>query len=76
MDQKLTLHYWPIRARNWWPLIVAAYGNVQMDWVRTPDEDEWYKKTETSTPFGQLPVLIVGDQTLAQSLAIGRYLSR
>jgi glutathione S-transferase len=69
-EDKLVFHYWPIKARNWWPLIVASYGDVSFEWVRTKDEDEWYKE---KTPFGQLPVLQIGSYYLPQSLAIGRY---
>jgi len=31
---------------------------------------------KVGAPFGQLPVLVIGKETLGQSLAIGRYLSR
>lgn len=32
--------------------------------------------TSTATPFGQLPILEIGDRTIAQSIAIARFLAK
>ena len=39
-------------------------------------EDPWMKSVKAATKWGQCPVLHVGDQQIAQSKAIARYLGR
>jgi glutathione S-transferase len=48
-----TLHYWPIRARNWAILSIARYGDFPLDWKKDTGAD-YYKE---HSPFGQLPLL-------------------
>ncbi len=71
--EKYVLHYWPIRARAFWPAIVASVGGVDLEWNAAVQWPEF----KSETPFGQIPVLTgPNDLKIGQSLAIGRFLAR
>ena len=78
MAPKLTLVYFPVRARGEVPRMILAYGDI-------PYTDTNCRqffgcsfltaKTSGKLPFGQLPVLAVDDTLISQSGAINRYLA-
>jgi len=68
----LTLHYWPIKARNYVAVVIAQAGGLQLHQNHNVD----LAAMKPTLPFGQLPYLVDGDVKLAQSGAIIRYLAR
>jgi glutathione S-transferase len=67
------LHYFGVKARAFWPLLVASVGGVPVEWNR----DVKWPDAKPTTPFGQLPLLTgPGGFKMGQSLAIGRFLAR
>jgi len=71
----LKLHYFDTRGSVQIPLLVAAYGEVPVEWVKLK-HSEWPGELKAKTPFGQLPYLEDGPVILAQNFAIARYLAR
>eukprot|EP01099_Mayorella_cantabrigiensis_P007346 TRINITY_DN650_c0_g1_i1.p1 TRINITY_DN650_c0_g1~~TRINITY_DN650_c0_g1_i1.p1 ORF type:complete len:221 (-),score=71.42 TRINITY_DN650_c0_g1_i1:113-739(-) len=75
---ELTFHYWPVKARNWFILLVSSVGDVPVKWERTGNDDSW----RSWSPFGQLPLLQIKPagaekaEVLSQSLAIARYIAK
>ena len=67
-----TLYYWPIKARNYHIVAVAAAGGVNLE--QKSDFDLGALKAEL--PFGQVPYLVDGDVKIAQSNAIFRYIAK
>ena len=67
-----TIHYWGIKGRAQFAILVAAYAGQELVWNKEPD----WPGLKPDTPFGQLPFLEDGDVKVAQSAAIGRYLGR
>lgn len=69
------LIYFNLKARGVLPLLVAAYADLPLEWDNSPTQDVW-RALKPTMPFGQLPVLEDGTITIAQSMAISRYLAR
>jgi len=67
------LHYFGVRGRQIWPLLVASVGGVPVVW----NKDVKWPDAKPTTPFGQLPLLTgPGGLSMGQSLAIGRFFAR
>jgi glutathione S-transferase len=66
--------YFNVRARAEIARLMFAYMNIQYDDIRLT-EAEWAEK-KSDTVFGQLPVLDVNGEMLAQSAAINRFLAK
>jgi len=75
MVHQYKLIYFNARARAEPARLLFAYADVKYEDVRV-DESSW-TAIKPSTPFGQLPVLEIdgGRATVAQSIAICRYLA-
>ena len=75
MAPKLSLIYFPARARGETARMIMAYGDISFTDTNCR---EYFgcsfveAKTSGKLPFGQLPVLAVGDTLLSQSGAINR----
>lgn len=74
MSASTTLIYWSLNARATPSFIVAALGNVALEWD-DGTANSW-PAAKPSAPFGQLPLLKDGDLTLGQSFALVRYLAK
>jgi len=73
---QLQLIYFPVRARAEAIQMVMAYGGVSctLETVETYFGCNWDQvRARRDVPFGQLPLLVVNGQILAQSGAIVRY---
>lgn len=68
------LIYWKLNARGTPAILVAALGNVPLNWDNEV-ADTWPTPKE-GTPFGELPVLHDGDLVIAESMALTRYLAK
>lgn len=68
----MKLVYWPMKARGYAPLVLAKFGHVDLEWDKA---GEW-PAIKGKAPFGQLPILIDGEHTYAQSAAIIRIIAR
>ena len=75
MAPKLSLVYFPVRARGEAARMIMAYGNIPYTdtIVEFGDFATW--KSSGKLPFGQLPILEVDDTIIGQSGAIHRYLA-
>ena len=75
MAPKLSLVYFPVRARGEAARMIMAYGEIPYTdtIVEFADFATW--KSSGKLPFGQLPVLEVDDTIISQSGAIHRYLA-
>lgn len=74
MSETPTLIYWKVASRGQLPLLLLSAGNI--DYVYDDaSANSWPEKKE-EMPFGQLPVLKVGDTKIAQSGAIARYCAK
>jgi len=71
---ELKLIYFNIRGLGELPRLIMHYADVQFEDTRL-DREQWMEM-RSRTPFGQVPVLEVDGQQLAQSHAISRYLAR
>ena len=78
MAPKLTLVYFPVRARGETPRMIMAYGDIHF----TDTNCRQFfgcsfltAKISGKLPFGQLPFLAVDDTLISQSGAIIRYLA-
>ncbi|KAL6050692.1 Glutathione S-transferase P [Balamuthia mandrillaris] len=71
-DTPLKLYYFGIKARAHLPLLICEYAGLNYQWVTDFD----WATMKPTTPFGQLPYLVDGDVSLAQSMAIARYLAK
>ena len=71
--QKSKFQYFPIRARNVFPTLIATYGGIEMNVESVSD----WGTLKPTTPFLQLPLLTLEDGTvISQSMTIVRYLAR
>ncbi|CAF4930343.1 unnamed protein product [Pieris macdunnoughi] len=71
---KISVHYFNERGLGEAIRTLLAYGGEDFDDIRYTDE-EW-EKFQPSTPFGQLPLLVISGKIYSQSNAIARYLGR
>ncbi|XP_041982521.1 uncharacterized protein LOC121735685 [Aricia agestis] len=69
---KVDLYYFPLKALGEPARLLLAYNDVQFNDHRLT-KDEW-AKFKPSTPFGQLPMLVIDGKKYTQSMAISRYL--
>lgn len=74
IDRTPTLIYWKVASRGQLPLLLLSAGNVKYNYDDAT-ANAWPAKKE-EMPFGQLPVLKVGDTLIAQSGAIARYCAK
>jgi len=78
MTPKLTMIYFPVRARAEAARMIAAFGGITL---RETDCEGYFgcdfmtAKTRGKLPFGQLPVLAADDQLIGQSGTINRFLA-
>ena len=75
-SSKLSLIYFPVRARGEAVRMILAYGGIPFTDTNCQEYfgcDFMTAKTSGKLPFGQLPVLAVGDTLISQSGAIHRY---
>ncbi|ODM90476.1 Glutathione S-transferase [Orchesella cincta] len=74
MAETYKLTYFNLRALAEPIRLIFAYAGVEYEDVRI-EREQWPEQKE-NYPWGQLPVLQVGDKTLCQSNTIGRFLAR
>ncbi|CAL8089279.1 unnamed protein product [Orchesella dallaii] len=74
MAETYKLTYFNLRALAEPIRLIFAYAGVEYEDVRI--EREQWPEVKENYPWGQLPVLQVGDKTLSQSNTISRYLAR
>jgi len=67
------VYYFGIRGRAQVPILLGAYGDVPVEWIK---EFEWPGELKAKTPFGQVPYLEDGPIKFAQASAIARYIAR
>eukprot|EP00929_Paragymnodinium_shiwhaense_P067649 TRINITY_DN34016_c0_g1_i1.p1 TRINITY_DN34016_c0_g1~~TRINITY_DN34016_c0_g1_i1.p1 ORF type:complete len:246 (-),score=52.75 TRINITY_DN34016_c0_g1_i1:37-774(-) len=72
---KMTLKYFPIAGRAEPIRLALMLGGFQYHDQRIPGS-EWEEKHKKHTPYGQLPLLIVGSCQIAQTKAILRYVGK
>jgi len=70
----MKLYYWGIKARSFAACVVAKAGGIELELDTNPDLGSL--KASGALPFGQVPFLVDGEVSLAQSCAIIRYLAR
>jgi len=78
MAPKLTMIYFPVRARAECARMIAAFGGIVLNETDCQGYfgcDFMSAKTGGKLPFGQLPVLAVDDTLVGQSGSINRYLA-
>ena len=78
MAPKLTMIYFPVRARTEPAKMIAAYGELTMDEIDCEAYfgcDFMTAKMGGKLPFGQLPVLAADDTLIGQSSSINRFFS-
>nr|QWJ89653.1 glutathione S-transferase s3 [Sitophilus zeamais] len=68
------LYYFDVAGRGEIIRYLFAYGNQSFEDIRIP-KDQW-PEHKKKTPYGQLPVLEIDGQPVAQSYAIARYLAK
>lgn len=69
-----TLIYWKVASRGQLPTLLLSAGNV--DYIYDDDTANAWPEKKEEMPFGQLPVLRIGDKMIAQSGAIVRYCAK
>ncbi|XP_030745172.1 glutathione S-transferase-like [Sitophilus oryzae] len=74
MASTYKLYYFDAAGRGAIIRHLFAYGNQSFEDIRIP-KDQW-PEYKNKTPFGQLPVLEIDGQQVAQSRAIARYLAK
>jgi glutathione S-transferase len=74
LTQPPTLIYWKIAARGQLPVLLLSAGSV--DFVYDDATANAWPEEKEKMPFGQLPVLKIGDKMIAQSGAIVRYCAK
>ncbi|XP_047992160.1 glutathione S-transferase 2-like [Leguminivora glycinivorella] len=67
-------YYFPLKALGEPIRMLLAYGGE--DWKDNRISSEDWPAFKPKTPFGQMPLLVVGDKQYAQSIPIARYLGR
>lgn len=72
---RITLKYFPIAGRAEPIRLALLLGKFDYDDKRVTSE-EWQTSEKGSTPFGQLPILLVDGKPLAQTKAILRYIGK
>ena len=70
----IQITYFPVRGRLL-PVLVARAGGLDFEF-KTVSPANWPGDLKAKCPFGQLPIMVDGDVTLAQSIAIANYLGR
>lgn len=73
-SESATVVYWSLNARATAAATVAALGGVNLTW--DSDLANTWPAPKGQAPFGQLPILKVGDNTFAQSAALVRILAK
>nr|UQQ66584.1 glutathione S-transferase sigma 7 [Conogethes punctiferalis] len=71
---KVVYNYFPLKALGEGIRLLLSYGGQEFEDNRIPS-DKW-PEYKPSTPFGQMPVLVIDGKQYSQSLAISRYLGR
>lgn len=71
---KLKLTYFNLRGRAELARLIMAEAGVEYEDCRVAGE-QW-QQIKPGTPFGQLPILEVDGEVIAESMAIARYLAR
>ncbi|KAI0230998.1 Hematopoietic prostaglandin D synthase [Lamellibrachia satsuma] len=72
---KYVLTYFNYRARAELARLLFAVNGTEYDDERVTSIEQW-NRTKPETPFGSLPVLLVNDVKICQSLTISRFLAR
>jgi len=75
----IVLHYFGIKARGFPVALAAAFlGKTNFKWEKYSFDDWKNNKNDIRSlcPFGQLPVLVDGPVSMAQSMAIARYVAK
>jgi len=74
---KPKLYYFDIAGKAEASRLICAYANLDFDDVRFKSRDEFIAmKTSGELPYGQVPVLKVGDEFIGQSSAIAKFLGK
>ncbi|CAK1555833.1 unnamed protein product [Leptosia nina] len=71
---KVEVHYFDVRGLGEAIRTLLAYGGEKFEDIRYTDE-QW-EEFRSSTPFGQLPILVINGKVYSQSNAMARYLGR
>jgi len=71
----MTLKYFPMSGRAEPIRLVLVLGKFPFHDDRVSSED-WERSVKKTTPYGQLPILIVDGRTMAQTKSILRYLGK
>ncbi len=74
IDQKPLLVYWNIHSRGDFPIAFMYAGGIEYD--LDDEASKTWPAQKDDFPFGQLPILIHGNLTIAQGGSINRYCAK
>jgi len=72
----LKLVYFDIRGRAEYIRVALHHGGFEFEDVRLTREEFLQQKEKGEFPFGQLPVLYIGDEVISQSHSIARFVAK